>query len=336
MIESIGTSILYFGFSLLVIVLLAVDFFMLKTRGSHRVSVKEAAAWSVGWIAISLAFCAWFWWYLDGSFGREVANEKALEYLSGYLIEKSLAVDNVFVWITLFSFFAVPAEFQKRVLLYGVLGAIAMRAVLIYIGALLLAEFHWILYIFGLFLVVTGVKMLLFAKHEPDLEKNPVLRWVRGHMKITDEHHGEKFFVMKEGVRYATPLFVVLVLVEATDLIFAVDSIPAIFAVTDDPFIVFTSNIFAILGLRAMYFLLADMAKRFHLLKYGLAIILMFIGVKMLLLDVYKIPVYVALGIVGLILVVSAVASLVTSRRVDPKAQLPISKKHSKKGPGSH
>ena len=320
-IESVGTPILYLGFSLLVVVLLAVDFFMLKTQGSHQVSVKEAAGWSVVWIAISLAFCGWFWWYLDGSFGREVANEKALEYLSGYLIEKSLAVDNVFVWITLFSFFAVPKEFQKRVLLYGVLGAIVMRAVLIYVGALLLAQFHWILYVFGLFLLLTGVKMLVFSTHEPDREKNPILRWMRGHMNITNEYHGEKFFALKEGVRYATPMFVVLVLVEVTDLIFAVDSIPAIFAVTGDPFIVFTSNIFAILGLRAMYFLLADMAERFHLIKYGLAVILMFIGVKMLLLDVYKIPVGIVLGIVGLILLVSVAASLVASRRSGPEAE---------------
>ena len=319
-IESTGTPRLYLGFTLLVIVLLAVDFLVLKAQGAHRVSVKEAAVWSVVWIAIALAFCGWFWWDLDGRFPREVANEKALEYLTGYLIEKSLAVDNVFLWITLFNFFAVPREFQKRVLLYGVLGAIVMRAVLIYVGALLLAEFHWILYMFGLFLLITGVKMLLFAGQEPDLKKNPVLRWMRGHMKITDEYHGEKFFVMKEGVRYATPMFVALVLVEVTDLIFAVDSIPAIFAVTDDPFIVFTSNIFAILGLRAMYFLLVDMVARFHLLKYGLAVILMVIGVKMLLLDIYKIPVWIALGIVALILLVSVAASLVTSRRADPGA----------------
>jgi len=321
-IESTGTPALYLGFTLLVIILLAVDFFVLKTRGAHRVSVREAAGWSVVWIAIALAFCGWFWWYLDGRFGRELANKKALEYLTGYLIEKSLAVDNVFVWITLFNFFAVPAELQKRVLLYGVLGAVVMRAVLIYVGALLLAQFHWILYVFGLFLLLTGVKMLLFANHEPDLEKNPILRWMRGHMKITKEHHGEKFFVLKQGVRYATPMFVVLVLVEVTDLIFAVDSIPAIFAVTSDPFIVFTSNIFAILGLRAMYFLLADMAERFHLLKYGLAVILMFIGVKMLLLDLYKIPVGIALGIVGLILLASVAASLATSRRSGPEAEV--------------
>jgi tellurite resistance protein TerC len=314
-IESTGTPILYLGFTLLVAALLAVDIFALKTRGTQRVSVKEAAVWSIVWIVVSLVFCAWFWWYLDGRFPREAANEKALEYLTGYLIEKSLAVDNVFVWITLFNFFAVPAELQKRVLLYGVLGAILMRAVLIYVGALLLAEFHWILYFFGLFLLVTGIKMLLFAKHEPPLEKNPVLRWMRGHMRITDEHHGERFFVMRDGVRYATPLFVALILIEVTDLIFAVDSIPAVFAVTADPFIVFTSNIFAILGLRAMYFLVADMAGRFHLLKYGLALILILIGVKMLLLDIYKIPVGMALGMVGLILVASVAASLLTSRR---------------------
>jgi len=321
-IESTGTPALYLGFTLLVIALLAVDFLVLKTQGAHRVSAREAAGWSAVWIAIALAFCAWFWWYLDGRFGRELANEKALEYLTGYLIEKSLAVDNVFVWITLFNFFAVPAEFQKRVLLYGVLGAIVMRAALIYVGALLLVKFHWILYIFGLFLMVTGIKMLIFANHEPDLEKNPILRWIRGHMNITNEYHGEKFFVLKQGMRFATPMFVVLVLVEATDLIFAVDSIPAIFAVTSDPFIVFTSNIFAILGLRAMYFLLVDMAERFHLLKYGLAVILMFIGVKMLLLDVYKIPVGIAMGIVGLILSVSVAASLVVSRRSGPEAKV--------------
>jgi tellurite resistance protein TerC len=320
-LESTGTPALYLGFTLLVIVLLTLDFFLLKAQGAHRVSVKEAAGWSVVWIAVALAFCGWFWWYLDGRCGREPANEKALEYLTGYLIEKSLAVDNVFVWISLFNFFAVPTEFQKRVLLYGVLGAIIMRAVLIYLGALLLAQFHWILYVFGLILLLTGVKMLAFASHEPDLEKNPVLRWMRGHMKISDEHHGEKFFVLQQGVRYATPLFVVLVLVEVTDLIFAVDSIPAIFAVTADPFIVFTSNIFAILGLRAMYFLLADMAKRFHLLKYGLAVILMFIGVKMLLLDVYKIPVGIALGVVALILLASVAASLATSTGPGPQVE---------------
>ncbi len=314
-IETTGTPALYLGFTLLVVVLLGVDFLVLRTQGAHKVGLRESAGWSLAWIAIALAFCGWFWWYLDVRLPRDAANVKALEYLTGYVIEKSLAVDNVFVWITLFGFFAVPARFQKRVLLYGVVGAILMRAALIYAGALLLARFHWVLYVFGLLLVVTGGKMLLFAGQEPDLEKNPVLRWMRGHLKITEEHHGESFFVVRQGVRYATPLFLVLVLVEATDLIFAVDSIPAIFAVTGDPFIVFTSNIFAILGLRAMYFLLADMVARFHLLKYGLAIILVLIGAKMLLMDVYKVPISVALGGVALILAVSVAASLLATRK---------------------
>jgi tellurite resistance protein TerC len=315
---SIGTPSLYASFTVLVIALLAVDFLMLKKEGAHRVGTGEAAAWSLVWVTIALAFGFLFWWYLGATagpdVGPEVARARALEYFTGYLIEKALAVDNVFVWITLFNYFAVPAALQKRVLLYGVLGAIVMRAILIYLGAMLLARFHWILYLFGLLLLVTGVKMLLFAGREPDLAQNPVLRWMRGHLRIADAYHGERFFVRLDGLRHATPLFLVLALVEVTDLVFAMDSIPAIFAVTGDPFIVFTSNIFAILGLRAMYFLLADMALRFHLLKYGLAAILVFIGAKMLLLELYKIPVGVALAVVGLILVAAVVASLVTSK----------------------
>lgn len=316
--DSIGTPGLYASFTILIIVLLAVDFLLLKKEGAHTVGTREAAFWSAVWVSIALVFGALFWWYLDGTVGPEIARARALEYFTGYLIEKSLAVDNVFVWITLFQYFAVPAALQKRVLLFGVLGAIVMRAVLIWIGAFLLARFHWILYLFGLLLLVTGVKMLLFAAHEPDLASNPVLRWLRGHLRITDKHHGERFFVVLQGLRHATPLFLVLVLVEVTDLIFAVDSIPAIFAVTRDPFIVFTSNIFAILGLRAMYFLLADMAQRFHLLKYGLAAILIFIGTKMLLLDIVKIPVGIALGVIGMILAAAVAASLMTARANPP------------------
>jgi len=314
MLDSIGTLSLYLSFSVLVAILLAVDFFILKHEGEHRVSTREAAIWSLIWVSIALAFGLWFWWYLRGIVGEEVARTRALEYLTGYLIEKSLAVDNVFVWITLFNFFAVPPQYQKRVLLYGVLGAIVLRAILIYVGALLLAQFHWILYVFGAFLLYTGVQMVRAADAEPNLADNRILRWMRGHIRITDDYHHDRFFVVQQGLRYATPMFVVLVLVEITDVIFAVDSIPAIFAVTGDPFIVFTSNIFAILGLRAMYFLLADMAQRFHLLKYGLAAILVFIGVKMLLLDIYKIPTGIALGAVGLILVISVVTSLMTSK----------------------
>ncbi|MBL8485836.1 MAG: TerC/Alx family metal homeostasis membrane protein, partial [Rhodocyclaceae bacterium] len=232
----------------------------------------------------------------------------------GYLIEKSLAVDNVFVWLMLFGFFAVPPELQKRVLIFGVLGAIVMRTGMIFAGTWLIAQFHWVLYVFGAFLLFTGVKMWWFADEKPDLAANPVILWMRRHMKVTDALHGERFFVRREEggrlVRYATPLFLVLVLVEISDVIFAVDSIPAIFAVTTDPFIVLTSNVFAILGLRAMYFLLAGMADRFSLLKYGLALVLVFIGTKMLLIDLVKIPVAASLGVVAAIIGTSVVLSL--------------------------
>lgn len=310
MIETIGTWWMWAGFFVFVVLMIAADLLLLGGGRSHRVTVREALGWSLVWIALALVFNALLWWYLDGSAGREVANEKATEFFTGYLIEKSLAVDNIFVWLMLFGYFAVPPEFQRRVLLYGVLGAVVMRTVMILVGAWLIAQFHWILYLFGAFLLATGVKMLWFADHQPDLEKNPVLKWMRGHMKVTEHLEGERFFVLREGVRYATPLFLVLVLVEVADLIFAVDSIPAIFAITEDPFIVLTSNVFAILGLRAMYFLLADFASRFSLLKYGLALVLMFIGAKMLAVEFVKIPIVWSLGVVAAILAVSVAASL--------------------------
>ncbi len=314
--QTVGSWWMWLGFVVFVLAMLAVDIFLLGRKGAHKVSVKEALGWSIVWVSLAMVFNAALWWYLDGQMGREIADQKALEFFTGYLIEKSLAVDNIFVFLMVFSYFAVPPEYQRRVLLYGVLGAIIMRAVMILLGAMLIAKFHWILYLFGLFLLFTGIKMFFFADAKPDLEKNPLLRWMRGHMKITNEFHGEKFFVVKEGIRYATPLFLVLMLIEFTDLIFAVDSIPAIFAVTEDPFIVFTSNIFAILGLRAMYFLLADVADRFHLLKYGLALVLMFIGVKMLIVELYKIPVLLALGVVAAILATSVILSLATTKNL--------------------
>ncbi len=312
--ESIGSVWMWAGFVAFVLAMLAVDMFVLGGKGAHKVSVREAFGWSIVWITLAFAFNALLWWHLDGTLGREVANEKALEFLTGYLIEKSLSVDNIFVFLMVFGYFAVPPEYQRRVLLYGVLGAIVMRAVMILAGVWLITAFHWVLYLFGVFLVVTGVKMFLFAEHKPDLEKNPVLRWMRGHLKLTTGFEGERFFVVRAGVRYATPLFLVLVLVEASDLVFALDSIPAIFAVTEDPFIVFTSNIFAILGLRALYFLLADVAGRFHLLKYGLALVLIFVGTKMLIVDWFKIPVGFALGVVAAIIATSMVLSIAVSR----------------------
>ena len=298
------------GFAAIVLALLLVDLLLVGGGKQHKVSLKEAAVWTLIWIAVALAFNGAIWWYLDMNAGRELANQKAMEFFTGYLIEKALAVDNVFVWLMLFGYFAIPIELQRRVLLYGVLGAIVMRTGMIFGGSWLISQFHWILYLFGAFLLFTGAKMLWMADKEPDMANNPLLRWLRGHMKISDELHEERFFVVKQGVRYATPLFLVLILVEISDLIFAVDSIPAIFAITTDPFIVLTSNIFAIMGLRAMYFLLADFADRFVLLKYGLALILLFIGAKMMLIDLFHIPIAISLGIVALILIGSMILSL--------------------------
>ena len=310
MMESIGNGWMWGGFIVFVLAMLAVDMFALGGKGAHKVSVKEALGWSIVWVSLALLFNAGLWWYLDVNVGREVANTKALEFLSGYLIEKSLSVDNIFVFLMIFGYFAVPPEYQRRVLLYGVVGALLMRAVMILIGVWLVTQFSWVLYLFGGFLVITGVKMLIFADHEPDLEKNPLLRWLRGHLRITKEYQGERFFTIRNGVRYVTPLFLVLILIEASDLVFAVDSIPAIFAITTDPFIVFTSNIFAIMGLRALYFLLADMADRFHLLKYGLALVLIFVGGKMLAAYWFHLPVQYSLAIVGAIIFGSILLSL--------------------------
>lgn len=308
--ETVGSPALWLGFASIVVVMLAIDLFVVGGGKEHRVSFKEAAIWSVVWITLTLAFAGGLWFYLDGALGREIANTKALEFITGYLIEKALAVDNVFIWLLLFGYFSVPAALQKRVLLYGVLGAIVMRTVMIFAGAWLITQFHWILYLFGAFLLITGVKMYWFADEQPDLENNKLLLWLRRHMKVSNTFDGHNFFTWQNGVRYATPLFLALVLVEISDLIFAVDSIPAIFAITTDPFIVLTSNIFAILGLRAMYFLLAGVADRFSLLKYGLAVVLMFIGVKMLLIDLYKIPVGFSLAVVAVIIGASVWASL--------------------------
>ena len=228
-------------------------------------------------------------------------------------------MDNIFVFLMVFTYFAVPAEFQKRVLMIGILGALVLRAVMILIGAWLIAQFHWILYLFGAFLVFTGVKMWWAAGQEPDFEANPALKWIRKHMKVTDRYDGEKFFTIENGVKVATPLFVVILLIGIVDIVFAVDSIPAIFAITTDPFIVLTSNVFAILGLRAMYFLLAAIAAKFHLLSYGLSVILVFIGTKMVLIDIYKIPVAVSLGVVVAVLAITMVWSVKTAPKITSK-----------------
>jgi tellurite resistance protein TerC len=319
MMETVAQGWMWGAFVAFVIAMLVLDMFALGGNKPRKVSVKEAAAWSLGWFTLAMVFNALLWWYLDGSVGREIANTKAMEFFTGYLIEKSLSVDNLFVFLMLFGFFAVPAEYQRRVLLYGVLGAIVLRAVMILAGVWLVSQFSWILYVFGAFLVITGLKMVLFAEHKPDLERNPVLKWMRSHLRMTNEYSGEHFTVVKDGLRYFTPLFAVLVMVEISDVIFAVDSIPAIFAVTTDPFIVFTSNIFAILGLRALYFMLADMADRFHLLKYGVAVVLVFVGIKLLIADFYHVPVLLSLAFVALILTLSVIASLIATRTKEVK-----------------
>ena len=313
--QTIAPLWLWATFGGIVLVSLFIDFVVLKKQGSHDIGVKEALNWSMVWIGLSFLFNGLFWWAVKDSTGStEVANTKSLEFLTGYLIEKSLAVDNIFVFLMIFTYFAVPTQYQKRVLMIGIIGAIVLRTIMILVGGWLLAQFHWILYVFGAFLILTGVKMWWAAGKEPDLNDNPALKLLRKLLPVSKNYDGEKFWTVENGKKIATPLFMVICLIAFTDVIFAVDSIPAIFAITSDPFIVLTSNVFAILGLRAMYFLLAAVANRFHLLNYGLAVILVFIGAKMCLIDVFKIPVLFSLGVVVGILVLTMLLSVRTAK----------------------
>lgn len=320
---SVGTPMLWTLFTVFVIVALLLDFFALNRQGAQKVSIRAAAIWSLIWVAASFVFVGLVWWGLGGmgpdAAERAIANDKALEFITGYLVEKALAVDNIFVFLLLFTYFAVPPEFQKRVLMIGILAALVLRGVLILVGAWLISEFHWILYVFGAFLVFTGIKMWWAAGQEPDLDNNPALKWVRRKLTIAPDYDGERFFTKIDGKKVATPMLVVVLLIGIVDVVFAVDSIPAIFAITTDPFIVLTSNVFAILGLRAMYFLLAGMHERFHLLPYGLALVLVLIGTKMLLIDIYKIPVMWSLLGTATILAATMILSLL----IPPKAGEP-------------
>lgn len=288
------------AFNVFVLALLALDLGVFH-RHAHAVTVKEAAVWSGVWVSLALLFNLGIYVY--------AGSEPAIQFFTGYLIEKSLAVDNIFVFVLIFSTLAVPAAYQHRVLFWGILSALVMRGILIALGAYLVSEFHWILYLFGAFLVITGIRMVWRQEKQIDLDRNLAIRAVRRLVPVTNGYRGAKFFSREGAKLYATPLFVALLMVEFADLVFAVDSIPAIFAVTQDPFLVYTSNVFAILGLRSMYFLLAGVIDRFHLLKFGLAFVLVFIGAKMLLLDLYKIPIAVSLGVVGLTLTISVAAS---------------------------
>ncbi len=318
--NTVGTPLLWGGFAVVVVIMLAIDLFLQGRRGSHAMSMKQAAVWSLVWVSLSLLFNAAFWWYLATTQGRAVADPQALAFLTGYLIEKALAVDNVFVWLMLFSYFAVPAALQRRVLVYGVLGAIVLRTIMIFAGSWLISQFEWLLYVFGAFLLFTGIKMAFVGDDDGEgIGDKPMVRWIRNHLRMTDRIENERFFTRKNGLLYATPLLLVLILVEISDIIFAVDSIPAIFAVTTDPFIVLTSNLFAILGLRAMYFLLAGVAERFSMLKYGLSVILVFIGIKMLIVEFYHIPIGVSLGVVGGILTLTLLINAWVNKRNDAK-----------------
>jgi tellurite resistance protein TerC len=313
--ETVAPLWLWATFVAIVLVSLFVDFVVLKKQGAHDIGVKEALNWSLIWIALSFMFNGLFWWAIKDTTGSvELANTKSLEFLTGYLIEKSLAVDNIFVFLLIFTYFAVPTQYQKRVLMIGIIGAIVLRTIMILVGGWLLSEFHWILYVFGAFLILTGVKMWWAAGQEPDLDDNPALKMLRKILPVSKNYDGEKFWTIENGQKIATPLFMVSCLIALTDVIFAVDSIPAIFAITTDPFIVLTSNVFAILGLRAMYFLLAAVANKFHLLNYGLAVILVFIGTKMCLIDIYKIPVGISLGVVVGILAITMLLSVRSSK----------------------
>jgi tellurite resistance protein TerC len=308
---------LWIGFNVFVLAMLALDLGVFH-REAHVVSIKEAAGWSVFWITLALIFNAGLYYFRGAQAG--------LEFLTGYLIEKALSVDNIFVFVLIFSYFNVPPRYQHRVLFWGILGALMMRGAMIGAGAYLIHQFHWIIYVFGAFLVFTGIRMATQTEHAIEPEANPVIRVVRRLMPVTNVYHGQSFFVREAtepgGVvrRVATPLFVVLVLVETTDLIFAVDSIPAIFAVTRDPFLVYTSNVFAILGLRALYFLLAGVITKFHYLKLGLSVVLVFVGAKMLLTDIYKIPIVVSLGVIATILTLSVIGSLLFPKAAEEHA----------------
>lgn len=302
-------------FLVFVLAMLVVDIFACGGNKAQKMSVKHAAYWSLVWVSLSLLFALGMWLYLTKIAGGAVAQEKTMEFLAGYVIEKSLSIDNIFVFLLIFSHFSVPAEYQRRVLLYGVSGAIVLRFVMILAGVWMVEEFSWVLYVFGVFLVYTGFKMTIAAEKEPDLNANPIVRYAKKILPFTNNFRDEKFSVMENGKRVFTPLLLVLILIELSDVVFAVDSIPAIFAITTDPFIVFTSNIFAIMGLRALYFLLADMAERFHFLKYGLALVLIFVGGKMLIVDWFHVPTWVSLLVIGAIVAGSVAVSLLVTKK---------------------
>ena len=316
-VETVGTPLLWIGFTLFVLAMLGLDLGVFHRR-AHAIHIREALLWTLVWISLALLFNlgVYFW------FGPE----RGLEFFTGYLIEKALSVDNIFVFLVIFSYFAVPAALQHRVLFWGVFGALILRAAFIVLGAALLQQFHWLIYVFGVFLVFTAVRLLLHRERGFHPERNPLFRYFRGLVPSISEYQGSRFTIARAGRRYATPLLLVLVAVEATDIVFAVDSIPAVFAVTRDPFIVYTSNIFAVLGLRALYFALASLMEKFNYLRIGLALVLAFVGAKMMLADYYKIPILSSLAIIAVVLTGAVLASLIrptVAHRADSAADQP-------------
>ncbi|RXK34105.1 hypothetical protein BBD39_01030 [Arsenophonus endosymbiont of Bemisia tabaci Asia II 3] len=299
---SVGTPVLWAIFTVVITIMLLIDISLQGKHPGKEITVRQAVVWSFIWISLALLFALGLWFYFKQTTNLTIANRQTMAFLTGYLLEKALAVDNVFVWLMLFNYFSIPVNLQRRVLIYGVLGAIVLRTIMIFTGSWLVSQFHWVLYLFGIFLLFTGIKMFFVKENDQSIDKKPLVKWVGSHLRMTDTVHGERFFIRQQGILFATPLIMVLILVEISDIIFAVDSIPAIFAVTTDPFIVLTSNLFAILGLRAMYFVLSGIAEKFSMLKYGLSIILIFIGIKILLMDIFHIPTAVSLSIVAGIL----------------------------------
>ncbi|SPP31914.1 Inner membrane protein alx [Arsenophonus endosymbiont of Aleurodicus floccissimus] len=300
--HSVGTPVLWAIFTVVIAIMLLIDISLQGKHPGREITVRQAVVWSFIWISLALLFALGLWFYFKQTTILMIANRQTMVFLTGYLLEKALAVDNVFVWLMLFNYFSIPVNLQRRVLIYGVLGAIVLRTIMIFTGSWLVSQFHWILYLFGIFLLFTGIKMFFVKENDQSIDKKPLVKWIGSHLRMTDTLHGERFFIRQQGILFPTPLIMLLILVEISDIIFAVDSIPAIFAVTTDPFIVLTSNLFAILGLRAMYFVLSGIAEKFSMLKYGLSIILIFIGIKMLLMDIFYIPTAVSLSIVAGIL----------------------------------
>lgn len=309
----------YALFNLFVLGMLALDLGVFH-RKDHRVGVRESLIWTVIWIALAALFAVGLYYWKLSVFGPEQAGDTTLQFVTGYLIEKSLSIDNVFVFLLLFAYFKVPEHLQHRVLFWGIIGALIFRAIFIALGAVLIAKFHWIIYVFGGILILTGIKMALSKGAEIHPERNPLLRLFRRFMPVTSEYHGRHFFVKLSGKWVATPLMVVLVLIESSDIIFAVDSIPAIFAVSRDPFIVYTANVFAILGLRSLYFALSGIMSLFHHLHFGLSAILIFVGIKMMLSETFKIPVGWSLSVIGVILLLSVVASVIWPQKSDTQS----------------